>query len=70
MPKRYSSDEIIKVLSKHGFVFISQKGSHAKFKDVDGSLTVIVPVNRREIPAGTLRSIIGQARLDATDFEI
>ncbi|MEK7209067.1 MAG: type II toxin-antitoxin system HicA family toxin [Patescibacteria group bacterium] len=69
MPKRYSSDEIIKVLSRRGFVFVSQKGSHTKFKNIGGSLVVIVPVNRREIPVGTFRSIVRQSKLDATDFE-
>jgi len=28
MPKLYSSSEIIKVLQKKGFIYISQKGSH------------------------------------------
>ncbi|MFH1170857.1 MAG: type II toxin-antitoxin system HicA family toxin [Candidatus Vogelbacteria bacterium] len=69
MPKRYSSDEIIKVLFKHDFVFVSQKGSHAKFKNFSSSLVAIVPVNRREIPVGTFHSIVRQSKLDATDFE-
>ncbi|MBU4338387.1 type II toxin-antitoxin system HicA family toxin [Patescibacteria group bacterium] len=34
MPKLYSSNEIIKVLQKQGFVYISQKGSHMKFKKI------------------------------------
>jgi predicted RNA binding protein YcfA (HicA-like mRNA interferase family) len=68
MPKRYSSDEILKVLSKHGFVFVSQKGSHVKFKNFNRSLVAIVPVNRREIPAGTFHSILRQSKLNAIDF--
>ncbi|HEY4524515.1 MAG TPA: type II toxin-antitoxin system HicA family toxin [Candidatus Paceibacterota bacterium] len=68
MPKRYSSDEIIKVLTKRGFVFVSQKGSHVKFKNFNQSLIVVVPANRREIPIGTFRSIVRQSRLNTTDF--
>ena len=51
MPKLYSSKDIIKVLEKEKFIFISQKGSHIKYrKHGRPSLTVIIPANRREIP--------------------
>ena len=52
MPKLYSSMDIEKVLLSIGFSLISQKGSHGKFKNQKGS-TVIVPMNRKEIPIGT-----------------
>jgi len=32
MPDLYSSKHIIKILKKHGFELVSQKGSHKKFK--------------------------------------
>ncbi|MBI3626857.1 type II toxin-antitoxin system HicA family toxin [Candidatus Uhrbacteria bacterium] len=65
MPKFYSSDEVIKALIKKGFVFVSQKGSHMKFRLPIENLqrTVIVPADRREIPIGTLKSILRQAGL-------
>jgi predicted RNA binding protein YcfA (HicA-like mRNA interferase family) len=64
MPKLFSSRDIIKVLQKRGFVYISQKGSHAKFrKNGNPTLTVIVPAGKREIPYGTFRSILRQANL-------
>ena len=70
MPKLYSSDYIIKVLSKYGFVFISQKGSHIKLrKGGNPTLTVIVPVGRKEIPVGTFNSICRQSGLSKQDFE-
>ena len=68
MPRRYSSDEIITVLTKHNFVYVSQKGGHLKFKSFSRSLIVIVPANRREIPVGTFRSIVRQSKLDINDF--
>lgn len=37
MPKLYSSKEIEKILNIIGFVKISQKGSHAKFKNKSGN---------------------------------
>jgi predicted RNA binding protein YcfA (HicA-like mRNA interferase family) len=65
MPKRYSSDEVFKALARAGFSFVSQKGSHVKYrKSGNPTLTVMVPANRKQIPHGTLRSILEQAALD------
>jgi predicted RNA binding protein YcfA (HicA-like mRNA interferase family) len=70
MPKLYSSEYIVKVLLRLGFEFISQKGSHAKFrKGINPVLTVIVPVGKKEISFGTFRSIIRQANLSIEDFK-
>ncbi len=70
MPKLYSSTEIIKVLQKKGFVYISQKGSHVKFRKFGKKiLTVIVPANKKEIPYGTFKSILHQAQLTEEDFK-
>jgi predicted RNA binding protein YcfA (HicA-like mRNA interferase family) len=66
MPKLYSSDYIAKVLQRKGFVYISQKGSHAKFHKTGH--TVIVPANRKEIPQGTFKSILRQSGLNEEDF--
>lgn len=65
MPKLYSSDEVISALERHGFVFVSQRGSHVKYRKTgEPTLTVIVPAGRKQIPRGTLRSILRQGRLD------
>jgi len=70
MPKLYSSSYILKVLEKHGFVYVSQKGSHIKLrKNGDMTLTVIVPANRKEIPVGTFHSILRQSALAEGDFK-
>jgi predicted RNA binding protein YcfA (HicA-like mRNA interferase family) len=69
MPKLYSSSEIIKVLRKRGFVYISQKGSHIKLRKIGSpTLTVIVPDGRKEIPFGTFKSILRQTNLAESDF--
>ena len=69
MPKLFSSQTIVKVLLANGFVFVSQKGSHTKYrKEGEPTLTVIVPANRKEIPYGTFRSILRQANLKEIDF--
>jgi predicted RNA binding protein YcfA (HicA-like mRNA interferase family) len=69
MPKLYSSDEIIKALERAGFTKVSQRGSHAKYRRVgEPTLTVIVPAGRREIPRGTLRSILRQSNFSEEDL--
>ena len=66
MTKLPSSDKIIKVLERNGFVFKSQKGSHQKYtKD---SKIVIVPAPKKQIPIGTLKSISKQAGINYSDF--
>ena len=70
MPKLFSSKKIIKVLEKQGFVFISQKGSHAKYRKYGiVTLTVIIPINKKEIPYGTFRSILRQSQLKEENFK-
>ena len=67
MPKLYSSRDIVKVIEKFDFNFISQKGSHAKYKNAEGR-TIIVPMAKREIPVGTFKSIIKQSGINSKEF--
>ncbi|KPJ55784.1 hypothetical protein AMJ49_06375 [Parcubacteria bacterium DG_74_2] len=70
MPKLYSSSYIIKVLQSKGFVYVSQRGSHVKFRKFNKPiLTVIIPANKKEIPIGTFKSILRQANLIEDDFK-
>ncbi len=70
MPKLYSSNEIIKVLESRGFIFISQKGSHIKYRKYgQATLTVIIPAHKKQIPMGTFKSIVRQSGLTKEDFE-
>ena len=68
MHRLLSSKEIIRVLEQNGFIFVSQKGSHKKFKKE--KRIVIVPHPKKEIPRGTLASILRQAGIDKNDFKI
>lgn len=70
MPKLYSSQQIVKTLKNHGFVFVSQKGSHAKFRKHEDEkiLTTIVPMGKKEIPSGTFSSILRQSQLRKENF--
>lgn len=67
MPRLYNPNYIVKVLLQNDFIFISQKGSHAKYKK-EGFI-VIVPIKNKEIPIGTFRSILRQSSLSIQDFK-
>ena len=66
MSKLFSSKHIIKILLKHGFILVGQKGSHKKFKKDE--FTVIIPDPRKEIPIGTFYSILRQSGLKKENF--
>ncbi|WP_322749736.1 MULTISPECIES: type II toxin-antitoxin system HicA family toxin [unclassified Frankia] len=69
MPNTPSSEEICKILEKHGFRLAGQKGSHRKYRhDGPPGRTVIVPMGRKNMRIGTFRSIVGQSGLSITDF--
>ena len=57
--------EIISALSKKGFVFKSQKGSHAKY--TNGKHTAIIPIHDT-VARGTLKSILIQADIELEEF--
>ena len=62
--------EVKRRLESVGFEESSQKGSHVKFVRTAHDIvdTVIVP-KKREIPIGTLRSILHQAYINPDEWE-
>ena len=63
-----SAKEVIRAIRQHGFVLVSQKGSHQKWRHSNGR-QVIVPLHgSKPIPIGTLKSIIEGSGLTADDF--
>ena len=69
MPKLLSSEEIVKILLANGFEFVSQRGSHRKYRSKASGETVIVPANRKQMPRGTAQSIMRQSGLDHKLFK-
>ena len=65
--KLLSSDKLVAALIKDGFHprGKSRRGSHQVFRKElpDGARNVVVPLGKKEIPQGTLRSIMRQAGL-------
>lgn len=69
MPSKYptcTSDEVVKVLNKMGFVTVSQKGSHKKLSN--GKQKVIVPMHSKDLKKGTLKSILEQGNISLERF--
>lgn len=68
--KRLSAKEVCKILSQHGFNQVRQRGSHIIMQKeiLDSTITIPVP-NYKEIPIGTLQSIIRQSCLSKSLFE-
>lgn len=58
-------NEVIKSLEKFGFSYVSQKGSHLKYRC--GDRVVIIP-NHSEVAKGTLKSILTMANIPLDDF--
>ena len=54
--------ELIRLLELNGFIFVRQSGSHAIYKNRDKN-KVVVPIHNRDIPTGTLHSIMKDAGL-------
>ncbi len=66
---RVTCDELVRVLKKAGFIEKRQKGSHLTLWRETDKRRVTVPIHaRREVPIGTLRSILRDADISADDF--
>lgn len=60
---------VIGILETKGFFFVSQKGSHRKYRKPGiPTLTVIVPIHGKEILYGTFKSIMRQSGIDEDTF--
>ena len=73
MPKLQvlSGQDVCKILAKHGFVKVRQKGSHIFMQKKVGQTTLSVPVpDHTELRTGTLLGIIKQSGLPRTLFEV
>lgn len=64
-----SGRDVIKILSKQGFIIARQKGSHIILvkESNEGKIGVVVP-NHKEIDKGTLLEIIRQSRMTKEEF--
>ncbi len=65
-----SCKDVCKILEKHSFKEVRQKGSHIVMQKsiTNSTVTVIIP-NHKELKIGTLMSIIRQSGILKSKFE-
>jgi predicted RNA binding protein YcfA (HicA-like mRNA interferase family) len=64
-----SAREVCRILEKHGFVIVRQKGSHIILRKEVRERGITVPVpNHTELAKGTLKSIIDQSEISRSEF--
>ena len=70
MPKRYSAKQVIRGLKWFGFVKVSQRGSHIKFRGiVDGKLQTAIVPDHKQLALSTFNSVVRQSGLSKPTLE-
>jgi predicted RNA binding protein YcfA (HicA-like mRNA interferase family) len=59
-----TSRELLSILTADGWAKVAQKGSHVQLKHPTKKGRVTVPHPRKDIPLGTVLSVLRQAGLD------
>ncbi len=70
MPRlpRLNGKKLVKILEQNGFILDHTTGSHFVFRQPASGKRVTVPVHQKELPPGTLLSILKQAGLNRDDL--
>jgi predicted RNA binding protein YcfA (HicA-like mRNA interferase family) len=62
--RQFTAKELERLLSRYGFVHVSQKGSHRKWRNFETGRLVIVPYHAgKNLPVGTLLNILTAAKI-------
>lgn len=68
---RLKASEVTEILQRYGFTLVSQRGSHQKWRHPDTGKQVIVPYHKgKQLPLGTLKSIIKGSGIPGEEFRI
>lgn len=60
--------KLIKILEKIGFVLDHKTGSHFIFYDAKNKKCVVVPYHSKDLPKGTMASILKQAGINKDEL--
>jgi predicted RNA binding protein YcfA (HicA-like mRNA interferase family) len=66
--KSLTPKKVIGILKKNGFLFKRSKGSHFIFQHPVTKRRIIVPYHSKDLPTGTLISILKQAGISKNDL--
>ncbi|MBC8499216.1 MAG: type II toxin-antitoxin system HicA family toxin [Candidatus Atribacteria bacterium] len=71
MPKLSSltSQKVIKILERNGFVLDRTKGSHRIYYHSESKRRVIIPYHKKDLPKGTLMEILKQAGISKEELK-
>jgi predicted RNA binding protein YcfA (HicA-like mRNA interferase family) len=71
MPRRYSTDELIRALSRIGITVVRQRGSHIRCSGMwrNEMRYVSLVASQRVVHPGTLNSILKQAGISFAELE-
>lgn len=64
----YKPREVVKKLTKLGFIKHHQVGSHLTMKHPESKRRAVVPMHLKDIKKGTLLSLIHEAGIDKENF--
>lgn len=64
----YTAKEIIRLLEQKGFVFDRASGSHQIYMLPDGTKRVVIPLHNKDLPKGTMHSVLKQAGIDKKEL--
>ena len=66
---RITAKQLIKILKKHGYVFVDSEGSHHHYAHSERPSKITIPVHPGKIIGpGLLKAILKQARLKPEDI--
>lgn len=64
-----TSEKVIKILKKKGFILDRVKGSHHIYYHSETKRRVVVPLHKRDLPKGTLLEILKQAGISKEELK-
>ncbi len=64
-----TSQKVIKILERKGFVLDRAKGSHHIYYHYKSRSRVVIPYHRKDLPKGTLIEILKKAGINKEELE-
>ena len=64
-----TSQKVIKILERKGFVLDRSKGSHRVYYNPENKKRVIIPYHKKDLPKGTLMEILKQAGITKEELK-
>jgi len=64
-----TSQKVIKILERKGFVLDRVKGSHQAYYHSESKKRVIMPYYKKDLPKGTLMEILKQAGISKEELK-